>query len=284
MDLAESYRDCARLTRREARNFYYAFLSLPKRQRLAVYALYAFCRQADDVVDGTGSSEAKRRGLHRLRERLGKAASGDPEEGPDLALADAIHAFGVGPDDLADVLDGMEADLTLRRVPTFDALREYAYYAASVVGLATLPILNEAIPPTDRMREAAIDLGIGLQLVNVLRDVAEDLDRGRIYLPGDEMAALGVDERALKRRPMPDIVRRLLERQAGRADEYLQRGRRLVPLLPRSGRRCTWLLAEIYGRILARIRAADYDVLSQRVSIPAPQKVWLLLSAIRRRA
>ncbi|MGB2983317.1 MAG: squalene/phytoene synthase family protein, partial [Candidatus Bipolaricaulia bacterium] len=188
MDLAGAYRACARVAKREARNFYYAFLSLPIRQRRGVYALYTFCREADDVADGapsmgapsasenifdvlrsdvipesTGSIDSRREQVARMRERLAKAAAGDPEGGRDLALADAIATFGVDPNDLADVLTGMEMDLTLRRIDTFEDLRTYCYHAASAVGLATLPILNDGVPPTDAMRDAAVELGLGMQ-------------------------------------------------------------------------------------------------------------------------
>lgn len=332
MDLDRAYRLCREITHRAARNFYYAFLSLPRRQRLSVYALYAFCRAADDVVDsserfcssessafgglaeaaklagagfragetksaialgsrsaavqprGLASSiqvelESKRAGLTRLRERLRWAADGRPEPGIDLALADTIERFGVDPGDLADVLSGMEMDLGLRRLETFGELRDYCYRAASAVGLATLPILNGGVPPTDGMREAAVDLGLGMQFVNILRDVAEDLDRERIYLPSEEMDAFGVTGEALAARSMTDDLRGLLAHQADRADEFLRRGLRLLPQLPRSGRRCPWLLAEFYGRILRRIRQAGYDVFRERIGLSKTEKVWLLLAS-----
>ena len=310
MDLASAYRSCARVARREARNFYYAFLSLPKRQRLAVYALYTFCREADDVADSeasydasealtpdsarsvvrrgcvvhadSGSVEGRREQLGRMRERLARAAAGEPDGGPDQALADAIDRFGVDAGDLGDVLTGMEIDLTQTRVETFDALRSYCYHAASAVGLATLPILNAGVPPTDVMREAAVDLGLGMQFVNILRDIAEDLDRDRIYLSTEEMDAFGVDEAMLKGRSMTDELVRFLSQQAGRAEEYLTRGRRLLPLLPRSGRRCPWLLAELYGRILARIKAANYDVFGERMGLSKRRKILLLLRSLWR--
>jgi len=280
------------MTRREARTFYIAFLTLPKAQRLAVYALYAFCRASDDAVDScagrpgepdsASSMEGQHARLATLRERLSRAATGTPDDGPDLALSDAISRFGVDPRDLGDVLAGMEVDVTLRRVETFDELRDYAYLVASSVGLATLPILNGGVPPTDEMREAAIDLGLGMQLVNILRDVAEDLDRGRVYLPREELAAFGVSDQALERRTMTDELRGLLAHQADRAEAHLERSRGLLPLLPRVGRRCPWLLAELYGRVLHRIRDAGYDVFRERVSLSKREKLVLLASSLRR--
>jgi phytoene synthase len=278
-DLARAYRACARTARRHARNFYFAFLSLPRPQRRAVYALYAFCRESDEIADGTRAGDAKRRELARLRERLTCAASGSPRTSRDLALADAIDRYGVSEADLRAVLDGVETDLTPRRIETDEELRSYCYRVASAVGLATLPVLTDGAPPTAGMREAAVDLGLGMQYVNVLRDIDEDLALGRIYLPREELAAHGVDEAALRARTMTDGLRSLLAAHAERAGSYLDSGRRLLPDLPRRSRACPWLLSEIYGRILARIVAADYPVFERRASLPASEKLWLVFSS-----
>ncbi|MBU0596225.1 phytoene/squalene synthase family protein, partial [Candidatus Bipolaricaulota bacterium] len=194
-------------------------------------------------------------------------------------LADTIERYGVSPDDLADVLAGVEMDLTRTRYATFDDLREYCYHVASAVGLATLPILNDGIPPTDAMREHAIDLGLGMQLVNILRDVAEDLARDRVYLPQEELHRFGVNQSALARGVMTEPLRLLLAFQAARGVEYLERGSQLLTHVPRSGRPCLWLLAEIYGRLLRRIIAADYAVFAGRVSLPKWEKLGLLAIA-----
>jgi len=301
--LTRAYAACARITRREARNFYYAFASLPRRQRLAIYALYAFCREADNVADdapfpgaspagesssavlpfGTENANAgtdtRRQGIARLRERLAAAADGRPLMDRDLALSDAIEWYGVSPDDLADVISGVEMDLARTRYATFDDLRDYCYHVASAVGLATLPILNDGVPPTDAMREHAIDLGLGMQLINILRDVAEDLERDRIYLPQEDLVRFGVDPSALARGKMTEPLRLLLAFQAARAVDYVDRGRLLLAHLPRRGRPCPWLLAEIYRRLLRRIIDADYDVFAGRVSLPKWEKLGLLASA-----
>ncbi len=320
-DLAGAYRACARTTRREARNFYFAFLSLPRTERRAVYALYAFCREADCVADAAflpasapgenGSAilsvgepksarlskevdrrptpdvanpvlddpEARRAGLKAMRDRLAAAADGTPRIERDLALADAISRFGVSEGDLRDVLTGVEMDLITTRIGTDEELRTYCYHVASAVGLATLPILTGGAPPTAEMREAAIDLGLGMQYVNILRDVDEDLALGRIYLPSEELAAHGVDETELGARTMTAGLRALLTAYAVRARTHLDRGRLLLAHLPRWSRACPWLLSEIYGRILSRIVAAEYEVFGSRTSLPAAEKVWLFLSS-----
>jgi len=326
MDLAAAYAACAETTRREAKNFYYAFLSLRPLQRQSIYALYAFCREADDVADSPNPLTAecdesafrkgsdggvdspnllgpecgdttfrhekegvadspnslmarKQAGIDRLRARLAGAANGKPQVERDLALADTLERFGVDPSDLADVIRGVEMDLHVNRVPDEDAMRDYCYHVASAVGLATLPILNNGTPPTDEMRELAIDLGLGMQYVNILRDVREDILEDRIYLPADEMTHFGVSEETLADGRTSDAAKRLLAHHADRARTTLDRGLQLVTRLPRSGRACPWLLGAMYGRILARIVRRDYDVWSERVSLPKAEKLWLLLTS-----
>ena len=365
MDLAAAYKACARITRKEARNFYFAFLSLPKAQRRAVYALYAFCREADDVADaaplaphlrdeecgratflvgsepsdGTESAESsspssnlenggiaggvavppagsltekrvedsflagdraasecngakspveiekerKREGLGRLRQRLWKAAKGEPETLVDGALADAIDRFGVDPQDLDDVIAGVEMDLDDVSLATFEELRTYCYHVASAVGLATLPILNNGVPPTDAMRESAIDLGLGMQFANVLRDVAEDLENGRIYLPAEDLERFGVSDDMFRARAMTPQLRDLFVFEYERAKRTLAAGRSLIPAVPRTGRGCLWLLSEMYGRILERIAESEFDVFAGRVSLPTSEKLGLLASTFWRR-
>jgi len=316
-DLDRAYRACARTTRRYARNFYFAFLSLPPAQRRAIYALYAFCHESDNVADeglpaaevaGRGengfsvlsvdeqkdtcsgaSSEApedpagRRAELATMRERLACAARGEAAMERDRALADAIARFGVREADLADVLTGVEMDLEPVRIETYDELRTYCYHVASAVGLATLPILSGGASPTDAMREKAIDLGLGMQYVNVLRDVQEDLGLGRRYLPMELLAAHDVTEAALCARTMTDGLRAVVADHAAQARSLLARGRRLLSDLPRASRACPWLLSEIYGRILTRILRADDPLFSGRASLPTGEKVGLLLSARWRR-
>ncbi len=317
-DLARAYRACARTTRRHARNFYFAFLSLPRPERRAVYALYAFCRESDEIADcvadgapaglsatDENSSAAlvsdepehashctdsqpvdlpvRRAKLAEMRERLAAAAAGRPMVPRDLALADTFERFGAREEDLADVLTGVEMDLEPTTIETAEELRTYCYHVASAVGLATLPILIGGRTPTDAMRGAAIDLGLGMQYVNILRDVAEDLGLGRIYLPLRELATHGAGESHLHARAMTDELRSFFTAHADRARDRLESGRRLLPLLPRRSRSCPWLLSEIYGRILARIVADDYPIFEQRVSLPTIEKLWLLCSSPWRR-
>lgn len=281
MDLAVAYSECARITRHEARNFYFAFLSLPKRQRRSVYALYAFCREADDLVDAHPRS-ADEDALVELRVRLDQAAHGRPSTLRDFALADTIQRYGVDPRDLDAVLLGMQMDLDVSRIPDEEALDTYCYHVASAVGLATLPILTRGEPPTSAMRKAAGRLGKGMQIVNILRDVAEDLARDRVYLPATVLQRHGVSGATWNTPAASTSLRATMAELAEQAKAHLMDGRLLIRLLPSEARACPWLLAEIYQRILARIQSHAYDVFSQRIALPRHEKMWLLTSTLWR--
>lgn len=279
-NLKAAYRTCTRLTRREAKNFYFAFLTLPREKRRAIYAVYAFCRQADDIADSTGEIPAKRLALEKLRARLQQAAAGAPQCPADLALADAIARFTIEPADLAHVIDGVELDLSVSRYADFEELRRYCQLVASAPGLAVLPILahgrsEKAITKEDRKRATA--LGIGMQLANIVRDVAEDIARNRIYLPQEDLERFGVSEANLRERKAAETLRGLVAFESARAREYLREGERLLARLPRRSRGCPALLAAIYSRILNHIEANNYDVFAVRVSLSTLEKVWLML-------
>ncbi len=278
--LKTAYRTCTRLTRREAKNFYYAFLTLPKRKRRAIYAVYAFCREADDIADGAGKIKEKTTALHRLRDRLQKAVSGEPDTPSDLALSGAIAQYKIDPTDLTDVIDGVEMDLTVSRYASFEELRGYCRLVASAPGLAILPILalgrrEETICKEDRTLATA--LGIGMQLANIVRDVAEDIARNRIYLPQEDLERFGVLKEDLRKPEVPEALRALVAFESARAREYLYEGEKLLTRLPRRSRGCPALLAAIYSRILDKIEDNNFDVLTSRTSLSTCEKVWLML-------
>lgn len=297
-DLARSYRLAARTTRREAGNFYIAFLSLPRAERRAVYALYAFFRELDDAADGApgkggiepeseshflhsvaAAADPRSVGIARMRERLARAAAGEPESSRDLALADTIERFSIDVGDLEDVIRGVETDLGPVEMQTLEGLEDYAYLVASAVGLATLAILNCGVPPTDEMRERAVRLGLGMQLVNVVRDVGEDASQYRIYVPQELLARHGARRASIDDGVLTPELRAALAELGSRARGHLRAGRELMPRVPQSSRACLWLLSEVYGRILTRIEEARYDVFPARISLPAREKLWLLATA-----
>ena len=227
LDLA--YEHCRRVARAQATNFYYAFRTLPKRQRRAIYAAYAFCRLCDDIADEDLPLDEKRRRFAETREMLRQSGTGGTADSPVfVALGGAQAEFGIPTRLFEEVIEGVEMDLVRSRFDTFDELREYCYKVASVVGLICIEVFGYEDPDA---REYAVDMGLAMQLTNILRDVREDAERGRIYLPLDEMAACGYTEdelfrwrrqRALPRpdeasgRPGPRLLRE--QREADAAD------------------------------------------------------------------
>jgi len=278
MDLERSYRLCQRITRREAKNFYYAFITLPREKRRAIYAVYAFCREADDIADADSSIDEKKSKLGVLRTRLERAQAGDPQGGIDIALSDAIMLYGIDPQDLAHVIDGVEMDLVISRYETFPDLQIYCYRVASAVGLSVLPILaggGERLPV--EVREAGEKLGLGMQLANIVRDVAEDIAIDRVYIPQEDLRRFQVSEEMLHHGVMNDDMRRLLSLESERARKYMREGERVSEFLPRNARGCITLLSRIYTRILEMAEVRDYDVFKERLSLSIGEKILLIL-------
>jgi len=272
-ELTAAYDHCQALTKREAKNFYYGFMLLPAGQRRAIYAAYAFARECDDIVDaGLPAEEASLR-LAAYRESLDRCLEGCPLGPVFLALRDAIDSYRIPHEYFYRLIDGVETDLTVRRYGTFEELKRYCYLVASVVGLISIEIFGYR--GGEQARRHAADLGIALQLTNILRDVQEDLQRDRIYLPLDELARFGYAEDDLREGVANDAFRRLMAFQAGRAGQYFESGRRLLPYLSRRARACVGVMASIYSTILDDIQREPETVLKRRVSLSAGQKLAL---------
>ncbi|MFQ5879895.1 MAG: presqualene diphosphate synthase HpnD [Dehalococcoidia bacterium] len=269
--LRDCYRYCQGLTRQEAKNFYYGFVLLPPPQRRAICAVYAFSRRCDDIVDGDSPPQEKEELLQSYRRELDRCLSGQPQGPIFTALHDAINRYQIPHHHFHQLIDGVQMDLTTRRYPTFDHLRRYCYLVASVVGLITIEICGYR--DGERARQHAADLGLALQLTNILRDLSEDAARDRIYIPLDEIAAFGYSQEELLRGEQTEAFYRLMTSQAQRAREYFRRGRDLLPLLPRRSRACVAALASIYQALLDRIEASDYDVFRQRVALSSREKL-----------
>ena len=272
-DLQAAYRECRQITRREARNFYYAFVLLPPKRRRAIYVAYAFCRYCDDAVDSESSTGEKLRRLSELRQLLAQCYEGHADEPVFVGLAQVARDYAIPREYFDDVLSGMEADLVKTRYQDFDELRQYCYQVASAVGLICIHIFGFK---DERARAHAIDLGLAMQLTNISRDVKEDLEFGRIYLPQDELARFGCTEDDLRAGLVNDAFRELMRFQAQRARAYFQSGFQLLPYLNPRGRACVSVLGGIYSRLLDRIEAAEYDVFSQRVSLSTTEKLGVM--------
>lgn len=281
MTTDEAYARCTQITRAEARNFYYGFVLLPRERRRGIHALYAFSRRCDDSVDGQDDIDAKMAAVRARRDEVDRAYRGDVRsDDPVLvALADAVRRFGIPRAPLDALVDGVEMDLATTRYGDWPSLKHYCDRVAGAVGVLSLHVFGFT---DSRAPVLAEDLGVAMQIVNIMRDVAEDAERDRIYLPADEMAACGVIESDLLAPRMTTGVRTLMERQGGRAGEYFASGERLLPLLDLRARMCVQMLAALYGDILARLGAGGYDITGPRVSLSGTRKIVLMGKSIAR--
>ena len=271
-DFDQAYDYCQRIAKTHAKNFYYAFRTLPPAKRRAIYAVYAFCRYCDDVADEDLPPDEKRRLLEQTRNRLydQSLSSQDPVF---VALENVIQDFEIPRRYFEDVIQGVETDLEVSRFQTFDDLREYCYLVASTVGLICIEIFGYDDPVAS---EYAVDLGIAMQLTNVMRDVKEDADRDRIYLPLDDIDQFGYSEQDLMNGRNNDNFRSLMDFEAARARRYFDSGARLFPLLSRESRACAAVLHQLYSRILDRMESSGYDVFERRIGLSVGEKLLLV--------
>jgi phytoene synthase len=272
IEVDTAYAECQAITRREARNFYYAFVTLPKERRRSIYAAYAFSRLADDIADGDGDAAERGQALTALRGSLHAAFAGAPTGAIMTALADTAHAYLIPESLFNDIIDGVEMDLTRSRYATFEELKGYCYRVASAVGLVSIHIFGFT---DDRAKDYAVDLGLAMQLTNIMRDVAEDAALGRIYLPQDELARFGVSEEQLRDGMMDDHFVALMRFQAERARGYFASGSNLFPLLSPRSRGCATGLHHLYAKLLDRIERKGFDVFQGRISLPKWEKLRL---------
>lgn len=279
--MRESYRFCARIARRQARNFYWAFLLLPPTRRRSMCALYAFLRHTDDLADEPGEPESKAGALESWRVALDAALDGRADGWPGLpALADTVQRHAIPPHLLHDVIDGVSMDLHPRGFATFDELADYCYHVASVVGLCCIHIWGYRSEGGQAERLAE-HCGLALQLTNILRDVGEDARAGRVYLPREDLERFGVDPGELAAGGRPgERVRELLEFEGRRAYAYYEDARRLVPLVDPVGRPVLRTIVGIYRALLDEIARREYHVLDTRVKIPAWRKAAIAVGAM----
>lgn len=259
---------CYRLTRRARSSFPLAFRLLPRPKRDATTALYAFLRVTDDLADEPGDPAAKRAALAAWRTRLDEALNGVFTHRVHAALADAVRTFAIPPRYLHDVLDGVESDLEPTTYATFADLDAYCYRVASAVGLACIHVWGGGEVA------AAEAAGIAFQLTNILRDLGEDLARGRVYLPQDELVRFGCPTETWRDRG--PAFRELMGFQVRRAREYYEQARPLDALLSPEGRAVFRMMAGVYRRLLDEIERRDYDVFTMRVRVGRLAKLRLM--------
>lgn len=271
--IAEAYREVAASTKATSSNFYYAFITLPASKRNAIYAGYSFCRLADDIVDDGKYGDAANDALNELQLKLKEASNGTVDGGLWTALSDTLHRYPLNPEHLMEVVEGCRMDLDGANYQTFDELTGYCKRVASAVGLACIEVFGYE---DDRAVQYAIDLGIGLQLTNILRDITEDLDNGRVYLPADELAEYGVTVDDLRNKQVTPAFREFMKFQVKRAREYITSGMKLFPLLDKRSRACPATMTNVYSTLLDKMEENDYDVLNHRVGLSKFQKIRLL--------
>ena len=289
-----SYSNCHRIARTAHSSFYPAFFLLPKAKRDGIVALYAFMRLIDDVSDKGVDLAAKQRGLARWRAALDEAITGQSQafDGnaartlqQDVlygqrevlpALVDTMQRFHMPARYLHDLISGAEMDLTIHEYPTFERLKEYCYRVAGTVGLTCTHIFGFHDP---KALDLAEKLGLAFQLTNILRDVREDFDLGRVYLPEEDLARYGLADVDLGRDEATLGVRELLRFEADRAWKLYEEGSQLLGLIEEDSRATLWLLVHTYSALLARIELLDFAVLGGRVRLSKPEKMMLMAKA-----
>ncbi len=297
VSVQESYRLCGELARKAHTNFYVSFLAMPKAKREAMCVIYAFMRRSDDIADDAVSPSSASAALREWREKVAAALESWSGVSPDIvpdknrrdacstdpilpALADVVKRFGVERRYLFELLDGTEMDQTKTRFATFEELYQYCYRVASCVGLVVMPIFGYSDKAALVPAEAC---GIAFQLTNILRDVKEDAEKGRIYLPGEDMRRFGVeDDDIMKSRYTPQFVE-LMRFEAQRAREYYAKARPLLRMISPDSRGTLAVMMEVYGGLLDRIEAREFRVFDGRVRLSGWKKLWIVLKNWRKR-
>jgi len=270
----QSYRYCLKVARTRAKNFYYSFVLLSKQQRKAMCAIYAFMRYCDDLSDEPGAS---RGAVEQWRAELEDALRGRFSDHPVWpAFHHTVRRFGIPHDYFRQMIDGIASDLEPRRIETFDELYQYCYRVASVVGLTIIHIFGfdtrSALPLAEKC-------GVAFQLTNILRDIREDAEKGRIYIPAEDLRRFGVTEEDLRAGRRDEPFLRLMRFEAARARQYYNESAPLLDLIhPRSKSSLQALIA-IYSRLLERIEGTNYDVFSRRVRLSLFEKSWIVVRA-----
>ncbi len=275
--LAKSFDYCEAVARREAANFYPAFRVLPRPQRLAMCALYAFLRIADDFGDDEGPLERKTQNLDAWRTGLHASLRGEFTHPSHPALADTIRTYSIPIQYLDDVLDGVAMDLGAVHYETWEQLRGYCYRVASAVGLACIHIWGFSDPAAKVHAEQA---GYAFQLTNILRDLKEDAERGRVYLPAEDLTQFGYDPSGLKVGVRDEAFLNLMQFEAARTRSFYDAGALLAPLLPPPGRAVFLMMSRTYRQLLDEIEARDYDVFSSRVRVSSWKKLRFALGVL----
>lgn len=274
-EVERSYDYCREVARKRAKNFYYSFLLLSAQQRKGMCAIYAFMRYCDDLSDEPG---ATRGAIDRWRSQLEEALEGRFSGHPVWpAFHHTVRRFGIPHEYFREMIAGVASDLEPRRMETFDDLYRYCYQVASVVGLTIIHIFGfdtrTALPLAEKC-------GVAFQLTNILRDIREDAERERVYLPQEDLRRFGVSAADLGGGARTEAFVRLMRFEAARARSYYEESMPLLDLVHPRSRPSLWALITIYSRLLERIETTGYDVFSRRVRLSTLEKSWILARAL----
>jgi 15-cis-phytoene synthase len=285
--LVMAYSVCRGITRTAAKNFYYAFLVLPRRKREALCAVYAFMRRCDDIADDASLSTAERRQkLDTWLDALHRAQQGQPtDDAILLALTDAQRRYSIPAGLLDELAQGTAMDvdegessqeatsgLTVH-YQTFEELRQYCYRVASVVGLVCIHVFGYRDPQAEPLAERC---GLAFQLTNIIRDVKEDASMGRVYIPEEDLSRFGLSVPDVLNSPDPTRLRGVLAFEAERARECYSAGEQLIPYISEDSQPALWVLVTIYRRLLEKIAAKQYDVITAKVALSRWEKTRVL--------
>jgi phytoene synthase len=267
-----------RFTNARVTSFYYAFVFLPPEKRRAIEAVYAFARRGDDIADSGLSPADAAEGLARYRQALDACYAGEKSrlDRPELhALAESIQRFKIPRQPFEDLILGLEMDLAQKRYETFEELSLYCYRVASTIGLISIEIFGYRNP---RARDYAVHLGTALQLVNILRDIQSDAERGRIYIPQEDLGRFGLRPGELLAGAYHDPFIELMQFECDRARGYFDLARQMLPPEDRRALVAAEIMAAIYWRLLGRIQKRCYNVFGERVRLSRPLKLWTALT------
>lgn len=275
-EVLAAYAHCAGITRAAGSSFAAAFWMLPRARRRALHAIYAFCRLADDIADDPDVEGDRDRLLARWREELAAAYRGKATHPVGIALGDAVQRFDLPQQVFEDLLRGVESDLRGESMETFEDLERYCYRVASTVGLLLVRLLGAR---SDESLEYARSMGIAVQLTNVLRDVGEDASGGRVYLPREDLARMGVTPESLAGGEMTDEIRVLLAVYAERARIYYERAARALPAEERAVLRPAEAMGGIYRALLEELQARRFPCLHESLRLSKPRRLAIAASA-----
>ncbi len=264
------------ITRNSKSSFYFAFSILPREKREAIYTLYSFCRQADDIADSHESSSAKQRTLDFWEKELFNQFR-DQDNTRFYKLWKIAERFRIPLDYFIELIRGVKMDLLHVRFQSIDDLITYCYRVASVVGLMSIQIFGYR---DERVKEYAINLGIALQLTNIMRDVGVDADMGRVYLPLEDLERFGVSEQDILRKQNNHSFRKLMEHQYQRAKTYYDRASKILPLTERRNMIPSQIMKNIYYHLLNQMAKKQFNVLNHKPEIPSPIKLFIVFRTL----